>query len=191
MAIDHSDEQNSANAVHFALGYEDAAVLNDFPPDIEVITHTLGHVGIRLSQLADLARVRAGDPVLWVCVDGAKPTTDLPKSPTFADGNLVLDLDLYSLVVNTELVPVTLKEFKLLEELMSKPKRIVAKQHLLEKVWGDDRSDSINTNTVETYVGQCRKRLGQYGSFLRTRKGFGYYFSECLYLVKKSNFIIH
>jgi len=54
-------------------------------------------------------------------------------------------------------ISLTTREYELLEALMRKPGQVVAKQDLLEKVWGSDFEG--DPNVVEVYVGYLRRKI--------------------------------
>ena len=54
-------------------------------------------------------------------------------------------------------IPLTTREYELLEALMRKPGQVVAKQDLLERVWGEGFEG--DPNVVEVYVGYLRRKI--------------------------------
>ena len=64
-------------------------------------------------------------------------------------------------------------EFQLLHILIRNPGRIFNRDQILETVW---RDVNVTERTVDVHMTRLRKKLGQYGKFLVTRKGFGYCF---------------
>jgi two-component system OmpR family response regulator len=70
------------------------------------------------------------------------------------------------------------RETALLEHLMRSPGRVLAKEEILEHVWGE--VDERDTNLVEVYIGYLRKKLDQpFGtSTVRTVRGQGYQLEE-------------
>lgn len=68
----------------------------------------------------------------------------------------------------------TQREFELLEYLMRNAKLVVARQRLLEEVWGYDPLAA--TNTIEVFVSNLRRKLeaGGESRLLHTVRGAGY-----------------
>lgn len=64
------------------------------------------------------------------------------------------------------------REFNLLEVLLSRRGQVVAKDALLEKLFGFD--EEVGVNAVEIYVHRLRKRLEPAGVRIRTVRGLGY-----------------
>ncbi len=77
-------------------------------------------------------------------------------------GDLVLNLNNYSLYCGEKSIHLGFKEFEILRILLSSPKSIVQKEELLTKVWGYD-SDAEDNN-VEVYISFIRKKLAYLGS---------------------------
>jgi DNA-binding response OmpR family regulator len=65
-------------------------------------------------------------------------------------------------------------EFKLLCLLMSRPGEIIAREELLETVWGKDAG--VDIRSVDTYVYRVRTKLGDQGAMMQTVRGRGYVF---------------
>lgn len=71
-------------------------------------------------------------------------------------------------------VPLSPREFAVLEVLMGRPGTVVTKDELLNAVWGDAKA--ATRNAVEVYVGYLRRKLDAAGAgeLLRTVRGHGY-----------------
>jgi DNA-binding response OmpR family regulator len=71
-------------------------------------------------------------------------------------------------------VPLTAREFAVLEYLMRRPGQVVSKSELLEHVW--DCYDSLDLNVVEVYLGYLRRKIdAPFGrATLQTVRGAGY-----------------
>jgi two-component system OmpR family response regulator len=67
-------------------------------------------------------------------------------------------------------VPLTPKEFGLVELLVLRRGRLVTRTEIHEHLW--DREDETLSNVVDVYVSNVRRKLGR--GFLRTRRGEGY-----------------
>jgi len=75
-------------------------------------------------------------------------------------------------------IPLTTREYELLEALMRKPGQVVPKAELLERVWGEDFDG--DPNVVEVYVGYLRRKVDRpFGRHdLETVRGVGYRMGE-------------
>jgi two-component system copper resistance phosphate regulon response regulator CusR len=76
-----------------------------------------------------------------------------------------------------ERLHLTPREFSLLVALAQNRGRVLSRDTILERVWGDDRSLS---NTVNFHVTSLRKKIdaGRNGSIIETVHGFGYRIPE-------------
>jgi two-component system, OmpR family, response regulator len=89
-------------------------------------------------------------------------------------GDLVLDPLARTCRRGTTDIPLTTREYELLEALMRKPGQVVAKQDLLERVWGENFEG--DPNVVEVYVGYLRRKIDRPfdRSDIETVRGVGY-----------------
>ena len=66
------------------------------------------------------------------------------------------------------------KEFKLLDFLISQPKRVYSREQLLEQVWGEDIN--VESRTVDVHITRLRQAINIEGSkpLIRTVRSAGY-----------------
>ena len=76
-------------------------------------------------------------------------------------GNMKISSTRHEVKVDGESVPLTLKEFNLLDFLTKNANQIFSKQKLIDVVWGYD--DYIDENTVAVTVARLREKLSKYG----------------------------
>ena len=74
-----------------------------------------------------------------------------------AFGNISLDKLNHTLVKDNRSISLSLKEYLIMELLITNTDKIVEKNYILDRVWGYD-SDSFY-NSVEVYVSFLRKKL--------------------------------
>ena len=69
-----------------------------------------------------------------------------------------------------EPVPLSAREWAVLEPLLARPGRVLSRQQLEEKLysWRDD----ISSNAVEVYIHGVRKKLG--AGLIENQRGLGY-----------------
>jgi two-component system OmpR family response regulator len=72
-------------------------------------------------------------------------------------GDLVLDPLARTCRRGDSEISLTTREYELLEALMRKPGQVVAKQDLLERVWGEEFEG--DPNVVEVYIGYLRRKI--------------------------------
>lgn len=94
----------------------------------------------------------------------------------FAD--LTLDLASRSAVRNKRIIELSTTEFNLLELFMQNPKRVLARDLIMEKVWGYNFQGE--SNVLEVYVGYLRQKLEQQKEprLIHTVRGLGYVMKE-------------
>lgn len=89
-------------------------------------------------------------------------------------GALEIDRDTRSVSWQQQPVPLSPREFALLDALAARAGTVVTKDDLLRDVWGDEQA--ATRNAVEVYVGYLRRKLDAAGAgeVLRTVRGHGY-----------------
>jgi DNA-binding response OmpR family regulator len=99
------------------------------------------------------------------------PNTETKK---LVIGNLQLDLDKKVAVRDGKSIPLTAREFLLLEYFMRNKGRVLSKVELAEKIW--DVTFDTGTNVVEVYMNILRKKIDRdfEPKLLHTRIGLGY-----------------
>ncbi|WP_162834563.1 response regulator transcription factor [Amycolatopsis circi] len=93
-------------------------------------------------------------------------------------GALEVDRALRQVRWDGQEVPLSPREFGLLEVLVGRAGTVVTKDELLRAVWGEEQA--VTRNLVEVYVGYVRRKLDAVGagSLLRTVRGHGYLASD-------------
>ncbi len=87
--------------------------------------------------------------------------------------DIYLDKNSLSVFVKGKKIPLTVKEFKLLNLLLSNPNRIFEREELLQKVWEEKQYD-IYDRTIDVHIKKLRDKLGEYGKNIKTVRGVGY-----------------
>ena len=100
---------------------------------------------------------------------------DSALSPVLTVGDLVIDPNTQSVTRGGRAIPLSPKEFAVLEVLAAPPGRLVSAERLLEKVW-DEYTDPF-TNAVRVTMVTLRRKLGEPG-LIATVKGRGYRLME-------------
>ena len=96
--------------------------------------------------------------------------------PVINSGELSLDLAAKQVTMSGELMDITAFEYQILEYLMRHNHEVVAKQRLLDVIYGDKEGDP---NTIEVMVSRLRKKLTRDGieNPIITIRGQGYKFN--------------
>lgn len=87
-------------------------------------------------------------------------------------GDMQLDLDKCIFIKNGEVTELTKSEFKVLELLMSQPKRVFTKEQIYETAWYDD--SAVDDNTIRVIISRLRDKIGS--EHIKTIRGLGYRF---------------
>lgn len=103
--------------------------------------------------------------------------SDAPaQAPVLALGMLSIDPAAHRVTVGEEEVSLTALEFRLLQTLFERRGRVQSRDVLLRDVWG--MRPGITTRTVDTHVTRLRRKLGEVGFWIETRRGVGYLMRE-------------
>jgi two-component system, OmpR family, alkaline phosphatase synthesis response regulator PhoP len=106
---------------------------------------------------------------------GADLDDEMPAPRHF--GDLVVDESRHEATRRGEVVPLTPREFALLNTLLSHPGRVFTRTQLLERVWGDAYYDE---HVVDVHVGNLRKKIEDDPTrprYVETVRGVGYRFA--------------
>lgn len=87
-------------------------------------------------------------------------------------GEMHIDQSTKSVSVNDRIIPITKKEFEILNMLAQSPGRIFSREAILNKVWNDD--SYVLERTVDVHITRLRKKLGDQGKHIVNRSGYGY-----------------
>jgi len=105
-----------------------------------------------------------------------KGTGYTAKIYEFAD--LTLNSESKTVIRAGKNISLTLKEFRLLELLISNPRRVFSRTSILENVW--DANIDLNTNVVEVYINYLRNKVDKEFpvKLIHTIVGMGYVLKE-------------
>ena len=100
------------------------------------------------------------------------------RPPALQVADLILDPATRTVRRGGEAIPLTNREFALLEYLMRNPGRVLTRTMIAEKVW--DYSFDSETNVIDVYVNYLRKKIdaGRPSKLLHTVRGVGYVLRE-------------
>ena len=93
-------------------------------------------------------------------------------SPELRVGDLVVDTARHRVTRGNRVVPLTAREYQILEYLVRNAGRVVTRTALWEHVW---ESDAVpDSNVVDVYVRYLRNKLRREPDLIRTVRGGGY-----------------
>ena len=87
-------------------------------------------------------------------------------------GEILLDLDECSFTKNGKSTELTRAELKVLELLMSQPKRVFTKEQIYESAWYSE--SAVDDNTIRVIISRLRDKIG--AEHIKTIRGLGYRF---------------
>ena len=96
--------------------------------------------------------------------------TGVPAARTWTHGSAALDFPKRRATVDGLEVPLTAREWRILDVLASARGRVVARAHILEEVWTD--GDASAAASLDVLMTRIRKKLGS--DAVRTIRGEGY-----------------
>ncbi len=103
-------------------------------------------------------------------------------TPTTSSGNricyegITLDLNAKTVTLDGEELICTKQEFELLSFFLQHPGTVFSRGDLLKYCWPHDVL--VLDRTVDVNITRLRKKIGRYGKQIKTRVGYGYYFTE-------------
>ncbi|PHV70800.1 DNA-binding response regulator [Sporanaerobium hydrogeniformans] len=98
-----------------------------------------------------------------------------PKNSQLIHKNICLDRDTKEVSVGGITITLTVREYGILELLLTYPKKIFSKANLFESVWGEDYMG--DDNTVNVHMSNLRNKLGKNNpneEYIETIWGMGY-----------------
>lgn len=102
----------------------------------------------------------------------------VPHPPKFQIADLVLDPAACEVFRGDKPIPLTKKEYLLLELLLRNAGRVVRRDVILETIWGT--RESVENNTVDAFIKLLRHKVdnGHAVKLIHTVRGFGYRLRE-------------
>lgn len=87
---------------------------------------------------------------------------------------MIFNIEAHNLTIDGITIPLTATEFNLLLTFIRNEGRVLTREILLDRVWGYNFEGYART--VDTHIRRLRKKLGFYGDWIQTVRGFGYKF---------------
>jgi two-component system, OmpR family, alkaline phosphatase synthesis response regulator PhoP len=97
---------------------------------------------------------------------------DDPKQTSYAYGPLLVDLSRHEVLLDGAEIPLTAKEFGLLEQLLRHPGRVLTRDVLLNTVWGYDYYGT--TRTVDVHIRRLKLKILLLEDAIISVKSLGY-----------------
>lgn len=101
-------------------------------------------------------------------------STDVESTSSLDIGGLVLDFETKRLIIGDKKIELTRKEYDILSLLAKSPGRIFSREEILRRIWEHDVI--VIDRTVDVNMTRLRRKMEEYGGYIRNKPGFGYYF---------------
>jgi two-component system alkaline phosphatase synthesis response regulator PhoP len=96
------------------------------------------------------------------------------KEETIRHGDFEIDNIRKRVIINDTRVELTKKEFEIIKLLFENHGKVFSREEILINVWGQDVI--VTDRTVDVNITRLRTKLGDFGSYLKNKTGYGYYF---------------
>lgn len=93
---------------------------------------------------------------------------------TIRNGGFEIDNVRKRIIINDTKIELTKKEFEIIKLLFENPGKVFSREEILTTVWGQDVI--VTDRTVDVNITRLRTKLGEFGSNLKNKTGYGYYF---------------
>jgi len=89
-------------------------------------------------------------------------------------GNIELDNVRKRALIDDNKVDLTKKEYEILLLLLKNPGQVFSREEILGRIWGSNII--VSDRTVDVNIARIRNKIGKYGSCLKNKTGYGYFF---------------
>jgi DNA-binding response OmpR family regulator len=100
--------------------------------------------------------------------------TDGERPPAYRDEDFEVEFDAFLLRYRGSEVRLTHKEFELFRCLVERPGRVLTRERLMERIWGDETD--VDTRSIDAHIRRLRQKLGPARHHVETVVGVGYRF---------------
>lgn len=120
----------------------------------------------------DVVRLALQDPA---AVAKNRQTTDPTQDRA---SGVIVDISRKRLLLDNDTVPLTYKEFELLQYLVLREGRTIDRAELISSLWQASDDEVPNERTIDVHIRRLRSKLGRYEDIVRTVRGVGYRFDR-------------
>ena len=123
----------------------------------------------------NILEVKARIKAIMRRTESKKETVEQPKK--LSSGQMELDCENRRCFIDSREIPLTAKEFEVLELLMLNPSKVYSREALLKLIWGSDYPGDVRT--VDVHIRRLREKIEKIPSdpkYVHTKWGVGYYF---------------
>jgi DNA-binding response OmpR family regulator len=97
-----------------------------------------------------------------------------PAGDTLIFKDLSIDRIRKRAIIGNRKIELTKKEYEILNLLCGSPGTVFSREDLLSRIWGDDVI--VTERTVDVNITRLRSKLENFGTLIRNKSGYGYYF---------------
>ena len=101
----------------------------------------------------------------------AKLRKSTPVANVISYKGITINDDERTVTINGKVKELTLKQYELLKLLVSEPQKVLPRDDILDKVWGENYGE---TRTLDIHIGTLRKIIADSGAKIATIRGVGY-----------------
>lgn len=101
----------------------------------------------------------------------AKLRKTAPVANVISYKGITINNDERTVTINGKVKELTLKQYELLKLFVSEPQKVLPRDDILDKVWGENYGE---TRTLDIHVGTLRKIIADSGAKIATIRGVGY-----------------
>ncbi len=116
-----------------------------------------------------VARIRA-------VIRRSRPAGREAEAAPLVHGDLRMDLDRHEVRFRGEPVSLTTKEFRILQALLVSPGRVLSREAILRRAWGEDTH--VIDRTVDVHIAKLRQKIPVLAHAIETVKDVGYKLRE-------------
>lgn len=91
-------------------------------------------------------------------------------------GGLELDTSSKMVTIDNEPVNLTRKEFEILALLLKHQSKYISRGEILDRIWSDEVI--VTERNVDVNIARLRKKIGDYGIYIKGKSGYGYCFKN-------------
>ena len=88
--------------------------------------------------------------------------------------NIELDNVRKRVLIDKERIDLTKKEYEILKLLLENTGKVFSREEILQRIWGGEVI--VTDRTVDVNITRIRNKIGKYGTNLKNKTGYGYFF---------------
>jgi DNA-binding response OmpR family regulator len=132
-------------------------------------------VGLKTGGDDYLAKPFSGEELVARVEALLRRTLSRGASPSaLKDGPIELNAETRLVRISGKEIPLTTKEFDLLQAFMERPERVLSRAFLLSNVWGYGPEVEIDTKAVDVMVMGLRRKLGKLSASVEAVRNVGF-----------------